>query len=110
MAQLPNLGVSNMVRSATGTVSAVLEATDLFSAYINKVKQDQEIDHKLHRAEYAEKAIANAAIRSAERGVTLQEFAKKSSDHETLLNEALEKFNNLIHGELPKSEEVIESE
>lgn len=96
MAQLPNLGVSNMVRSATGTVTAVLEAADLMSAYINKVKQDQAIDHKIHRAEYTEKAITSAAQRSAERKIELQTFADKSTDHATYLQESIDKFTAVL--------------
>lgn len=96
MAQLPNLGVSHMVRSATGTVAAVLESADLFSAYINKVKTDQSIDHKIHRAEYTERAITAAAQRSAERKIDLQTFADKSDLHATYLQEAIDKFTAIL--------------
>ena len=96
MAKLPNLGVTTMVRSATGTVTSVLEAADIFSSYINKVKQDQAIDHKIHRAEYAERAISAAAHRSAERKIELQTFADKSEIHATYLQEAIDKFTAVL--------------
>jgi len=96
MAQLPNLGVSHMVRSATGTVSSVLEAADLLSNYITKVKQDQVVDHKIHRAEYTERAITAAAQRSAERKIDLQTFADKSDLHATYLQEAIDKFTAIL--------------
>ena len=96
MAQLPNLGVSGMVRSATGTVTAILESADLLSSYINKVKQDQVIDHKIHRAEYTERAITSAAQRSAERKIELQTFADKSDIHAAYLQEAIDKFTAVV--------------
>ena len=96
MAQLPNLGVSHMVRSATGTVAAVLESADLFSNYINKVKQDQVVDHKIHRAQYEDVAITNAAQRYAERMIELEAFAAKSEDHQAHLQAGLDKFKAVL--------------
>lgn len=96
MAQLPNLGVSNMVRQATAAVGSVFTATEVFTSYIEKVKADQRIDHKIHRAEYKERVIAEAAMRSTERKLELEKFAEKSSLHKELLQENLDKFTDLL--------------
>lgn len=96
MAQLPNLGVSGMVRSVTGTVTTVLESADLLSSYINKVKQDQIVDHKIHRAQYEEVAITTAAKQYAERMIELEQFAAKSEDHQIHLQNGLDKFKAVL--------------
>ena len=96
MAQLPNLGVSSMVRQATGAVSSVFNAADVFTSYIDKVKADQKVDHAIHRAQYEDMAISNAAQRYAERMIELEQFASKSADHEAHLQAGLDKFKSVL--------------
>lgn len=96
MAQLPNLGITSMVRQATGAIGSVFNATEVFTSYIDKVKADQKVDHAIHRAEYAERVIGEAAMRSAERKIELERFADKSPVHSAHLQESLEKYKAVL--------------
>ena len=46
MANLPNLGVSQLVRTTTSTLGAVVQSADLLTTYVDKVRQKQKIEHK----------------------------------------------------------------
>lgn len=92
MASLPKLGVTDLIRTTTTTISAVVQSADIFTSYIDKVREDQKVDHALHRAEYADRAIQEAAQRRAERLIEMEKFAAKSDDHLNHLQNSIEFF------------------
>ena len=46
MATIPNLGVSQLVRTTTSTLGAVVQSADIFTTYVDKVRKKQEIEHQ----------------------------------------------------------------
>ena len=96
MASLPKLGITDLVRTTTSTVGSVIQIADIFTSYIDKVREDQKIDHALHRAEYADRAIQEAAQRRAERLIQMEKFASKSEQHLEHLQSSIDFFKEAL--------------
>lgn len=100
MAQLPNLGLTHMVKSSTSTVAQVFTTTssalDMLSAYVENAKAEQVIDHAIRREKYATKAVERAGLEEAERILELDAFSSKSERHHELLSAAMEKYAAIV--------------
>lgn len=93
MAALPKLGVSQLIRTTTATVASVIESADIFTSYIDKVREDQKEDHKNHRLTFGE---LNRAKYVAEVMACRKEVAAlaKTPEEAAMLQEIIDMFKS----------------
>lgn len=106
MATLPNLGVSNMVKSSTSTIAQAFTTTssalDMLSAYVENAKIEQIKKHATDAVAFETELMSRVNIRMTEAQENLETFANSSARRGELVQSNMEKLQAAIDAAMEK--------